>query len=212
MFVAVDTTRGDAVTGEDVHSDRSPGAANGGSGYRCLFCDASLSYTASPDEPRGHFVHDSDRSCLNNGNVSSQHRLGQEVVAKEVFNLLPTAHELIQMDLERQIGARSTFVIADVRVTAPVRLAVEVVYLSGGLDLQRRLQTLFAQGYAGMIVVLTDGVSSPERINRHLRKVGEIRVGRFDPHSFELHVGSVVTPERIDLHSPRWNSVPAYLA
>jgi hypothetical protein len=119
---------------------------------------------------------------------------------------------VIQIDLERQIGAQSAFVIADVRVTMPVRLAVEVVYLSAGLDLQRRLRMLFSQGYAGMIVVVTNGVMSPRQVDQHLRKVGDIDVGRFDPRTLELQFGSIVTPEQVNLESSNWSRIPAHLS
>lgn len=213
MFVAIDISRGEAVTGVDVRTEESSPAPRTESAFRCLFCDEPLAYIPDPDSrPFGYFIHDTHETCLNDGNVSAHHRLGQEVVAKTVFNLLPTAHELIQIDLERQIGVKSTFVITDVRVTTPVRLAVEVVYLSAGLDLQRRLRMLFSQGYAGMIVVVTNGLMSPRRVDQHLGKVGNIRVGRFDPWTLELQFGSIMTPEQIDLDSPAWSRIPTYLA
>lgn len=213
MFVAIDISRGEAVTGIDIHTEGSSLAPRTESAYRCLFCNEPLTYIPDPDSgPFGYFVHDTDETCLNDGNVSAHHRLGQEVVAKTVFNLLPTGHDVIEIDLERQIGVQSAFVIADVRVTMPVRLAVEVVYLSAGLDLQRRLRMLFAQGYVGMIVVVVNGLMSPRQVDRHLRKVGDIRAGKFDPWSLDLQFGSVVTPDRVNLDSPNWNNVPAYLS
>lgn len=213
MFVATDITRGEAVTGVDVRREGSSPIQRTESDYRCLFCNEPLAYIANPDSgPFGYFVHDARKSCLNDGNVSARHRLGQEVVAKTVFNLFPTDNELIQIDLERQIGVQSAFVITDVRVTTPVHLAVEVVYLSAGLNLRRRLRMLFAQGYTGMIIVVVNGLMSPEEVNRHLRKVGNIRVGQFDPQTFDLQIGSIVTPDRVNLESPGWNHIPSYLS
>jgi len=213
MFVAIDIIRGEAVTGLDAHTEGSSPAPQTGSTYRCLFCNEPLTYVADPDDRLfGYFVHDTGKDCLNDGNISAHHRLGQEVVAQTVVNLLPTSHELIQIDLERQIGVQSTFVIADVRVSQPVRLAVEVVYLSAGLDLQRRLQMLFAQGYVGMIIVIANGLMSPRRVNQHLDKVGDIRAGKFDPWTLDIQFGSVVTPDRVNLSSPEWDNVPAYLS
>jgi hypothetical protein len=144
--------------------------------------------------------------------MSMPHRLGEEVIAKTLFNALSSECELTEIDLERRIGASEDFVIADVRVNAPIRLAVEVVYLSSELDLRRRLRTLFRQGYAGMIIVVSNGKLSRAQIERHLSKVGTIRIGRFDPQTVALELGSVVTPDQIDLETPVWNRVPAYLS
>jgi hypothetical protein len=144
--------------------------------------------------------------------MSMPHRLGEEVIAKTLFNLFSTRYELTQIDLERRIGASEDFVIADVRVTEPIRLAIEVVYLTSDLDLRRRFRTLFRQDYSGMIIVVSNGKLSQTQIERHLSKVGTIRVGRFDPQTVALELGSVVTPDQIDLETPVWNRVPAYVS
>lgn len=209
MFVAIDLANDQAVTGIELHDNESqPGSRTN---YRCLFCDSILEYMDSSRQ-FGYFTHAKDKSCINDGNVSDAHRLAQEVVAKEIVNRLPIDHDLIEIDLERHIGVESTFVITDVRVTEPVQLAVEVMYLSAGLNLQHRLQTLFAQKYVGMVIVVTDGLMSPRRIDRHLRKVCDIHVGRFDPRTKELQFGSVMTPNQVDLDSASWDRVPASLS
>jgi hypothetical protein len=140
------------------------------------------------------------------------HRLGEEVIAKTLFNVLSSECEVTEIDLERRIGATEDFVIADVRVTEPIQLAVEVVYLSSELDLRRRFRTLFRQGYAAMIIVVTNGELSQTQLERHLSKVGTVSVGRFDPQTLALQFGSIVTPNQIDLETPVWNNVPAYLS
>jgi hypothetical protein len=86
------------------------------------------------------------------------------------------------------------------------------VYLSSELDLRRRLRTLFRQGYAGMIIIVTNGKLSQTRVERHLGKVGTVRVGRFDPQTLTLQFGSVITPNQIDLETPVWNNVPSYIS
>jgi hypothetical protein len=209
MFVAIDLISDRAVTGIELHNDESRPELR--TDYQCLFCDSVLGYMDS-SRRFGYFTHPGNRTCINDGNVSDAHRLAQEVVAKEIVNRLPIDHELIDIDLERHIGVDSKFVIADIRVTEPIQLAVEVVYLSPGLDLQRRLRTLFSQGYAGMVIVVKDGLMSPRRINHHLRKVSDVQVGRFDPRSVELQFGSVITPDQIDPDSADWDHVPACLS
>jgi hypothetical protein len=216
MFVAIDTIQETAVTGPNVRRETHPQAirADGGAAYRCLCCDAPLTYNGEAGTGLfGYFTHSNDHGpCVSDGGMSMPHRLGEEVIAKTLFNLFSTRYELTQIDLERRIGASEDFVIADVRVTEPIRLAIEVVYLSSDLDLRRRFRTLFRQDYSGMIIVVSNGKLSQTQIERHLSKVGTIRVGRFDPQTVALELGSVVTPDQIDLETPVWNRVPAYVS
>lgn len=53
---------------------------------------------------------------------------------------------------------------------------------------------------------------SQTQLERHLSKVGTVSVGRFDPQTLALQFGSIVTPNQIDLETPVWNNVPAYLS
>jgi hypothetical protein len=53
---------------------------------------------------------------------------------------------------------------------------------------------------------------SQTQLERHLSKVGTVSVGRFDPQMLALQFGSIVTPNQIDLETPVWNNVPAYLS
>ena len=216
MFVAIDTIQETAVTGPNVHRETHPQPvrADGGAAYRCLCCGAPLTYNCGPGSGLfEYFTHAPEHgSCVSDGGMSMPHRLGEEVIAKTLFNTLSSECELTEIDLERRIGATEDFVIADVRVAEPIQLAVEVVYLSSDLDLQRRFQTLFRQGYAAMIIVVTNGELSQTQLERHLSKVGTVSVGRFDPQSLALQFGSIVTPNQIDLETPVWNNVPAYLS
>jgi hypothetical protein len=209
MFVAIDTSRDRAVTGLEIRESESQPESR--MDYQCPFCDSTLIYMDSPNRFK-FFTHPHNTTCINAGNVSDAHRLAQEVVAKQIIDRLPVNHDLIKIDLERHIGSESQFVITDVRITEPIQLAVEVVYLSPGLDLQRRLRTLFAQGYAGMVIVVADGRMSPGRIEHHLRKVCDVHVGRFDPQTGELRFGSVMTPDEVDLNSANWDNLPACLS
>lgn len=225
MLAAIDTAREVAVTGQEVYENDSYAEcltkekkespqqiSTSEARFRCLCCDEPLVYrgieAATPIE---WFAH-KHGGCVSDGNMSMAHRLGQEMTARALFNLLPTGRGATQIDLERRIGTGSGFVIADVRVFEPIQLAVEVVNLSTELNLRRRLETLFELGYAGMIIVVTTGELSATQLERHLSKVGTIRIGRFDSRTLTLEFGSVVTPDVVDLETPVWNSVPAYLS
>ena len=214
LIVAIDTTSEKAVSGIEAKTPDSPQSpvSELASRFECLFCGENVEYNSkSGDSPQSPFMH-TNETCIDHANVSTGHQLGQQIVAKNVVNQLPFNYKSIDVDLERWIGSRSEFIIADVRVSEPVQFAVEVIYSSSGLNLHRRLQTLFHEGYSGMIVALTNGRVSPERIEEHLQKIGDIRVGRFDPYNLKLRFGSIVSSEQVNLGSPSWGRLPAYLA
>lgn len=216
MFTAINRRKQTAVTGVEVETETrsEPLKTDGGTAYRCLCCDAPLTYNeASPERPFEYFVHKGENeACVSDGGMSTFHRLAEEVTAMRLFNELQRNGEPTQIDLERRIGVAEDFIIADVRVMRPVRLAVEVVYLTSGLDLRRRLRTLFREGYAAMIIVVTGSELSQAQIERHLGEVGAVRVGQFDPQTLALQFGSMITPDQIDLETPVWNRIPAYLS
>jgi hypothetical protein len=216
MFVAIDTDQEVAVTGSEVEIEtRSESLkTDGGVAYRCLCCGRPLTYNESSlEQPFEYFTHrHGDGECISDGGMSPPHRLGEECIAKTLFNELSAGNELTQIDLERWVGVAEDFIIADIRVAEPIQLAVEVVFLTSDLDLRRWFQTLFTRGYGGMIVVVTGGELSRERIQRNLNKVGDVRIGMFDPQTLTLELGSSITPHHLDLNTPVWNRLPAYLS
>lgn len=216
MLVACDSKQGKAVLGTEVvsrgdqESNRSTSESHR---YRCLCCDSTLQFNRRPGNSWfEYFLHENDDECINDGNVSPAHRLGQEVVSKRIYNSLPEYHSPVHMEIEGRIGGGTDFVISDVRLSEPYQVAVEIVYLSKHISLRRRLKTLFDQNYAAMLIVLTNGRISPERVEHHLKKVAPIKVGRFDPETLKLRLGSVITPSQIDPANTRWDLVPKYLS
>ena len=217
MFVAVDAAAGRAVAGPAVATATAGAAATGDADgvYECLFCGESLTYAGETHGSTGrfeYFTHDRrGNDCCANANASGWHRLGQEVVAQRLYNWLPHGNRAVHLDVERRVGTASEFIIADIRVTMPVQLAVEVVYTNRKLDLRRRLQTVFDQGYAAMVMLLTNGALTPASIERSLTQIGTVEIGRVDPETKQVQLGSIITPEDIDFETPQWEVVPAYL-
>lgn len=212
MLIAVDTDTNTIVTGpRDTPAETPPGR------YQCLFCETQLDPTVpSPDDPLEAFTHANGTDCLDNDNASTAHRIGEELIGRELCQWLHQWFEVppqaIAIAAEKHVGTDVEWMVADVRVSHPVQLAVEVVYLSSALKLRERLQVLFEQEYSGMVAVVADGQVSPHRIERHLSTVGAIQVGEVDPDRLEASIGSVVTPDRVDLSPDAWQSVPAFLA
>ena len=209
MFVAVNTTTDTVVTGALV-------AATASGQYECLFCETPLVADTAAEDPLEAFTHANGTDCLHNDNASRAHRIGEELISRELcqwlshwFGLSP---QEVTVAAEKHVGTDATWMIADVRVSDPIQLAVEVVYLSSSLNLRERLALLFDQEYTGMVVVVANGGVSPMRIERHLSSVGAIQVGTVDPDRFEASIGSVLTPDHVDLSPDAWQPVPAYLA
>lgn len=203
MFVAIDTETARVVT--------SPPARPTASRYRCLFCDAPLAATTDSQTP-GAFGHVTTEPCQTLGNVSKFHRLGQELVSAQLCNWLPVAPRTIAIALEKRVGSDTEFIVADVRITDPVRLVVEVVYQASTNRLRDRLQRAFADEYGAMVVVLTNADVSAARIERDLAAVGAVSVGRVNPFETRVTIGSVITPDQIELAPAAWEAVPTYLA
>jgi len=210
MFVAIDDRQNVAVSAEDITTQEH--THNSSDHYRCLICDEPLEFTGSETSQVHSFRHiDRGESCFAGGNTSMCHRIGQEVAMKRLYNLLPNESQLAEVDLERRVGGTSDFVIADL-LSEPARVVIEIVYKNNHMSLKRRLRTLFAEGYAVMIVVVTTASITPDRLEHHLKQVGPIRVGRFDPATSTLSLGSLIQPDMVDFDAPVWDSVPHYLS
>ena len=208
MFVALDVHRDVVVSADELmmkHADHNSVK------YRCLFCDGDVEFCGSSASQYGCFRHlDCEEPCVADGNVSTFHRIAQEAAAKKMYNLLPDGSGLDDVDLEQRIGGTSDFVVADM-LSKPARIAIEVIHKNTDISLKRRLQTLFAEGYAVMVVVVTTSSPSPDRIEYHLKQVGPIRVGRFDPQTWSMSLGSLIRPGAIDIDTPVWEGLPDYL-
>ena len=208
MFVAIDDLRETAVSADEIAAGDL--ADNSRDQYRCLACGAPLEFKESDGPQADSFRHrDQGESCVAGGNTSSCHRLAQEIAMKRLYNLLPNTPHLAKVDLEKRIGGRSDFVIADL-LSESARVVVEIIYQNSHLSLQRRLRTLFDEGYAVMIVVVTNARISPDRLDHHLKQIGQIRVGRFDPTTWSLSLGSLIRPDTVDLDAAVWDILPNY--
>lgn len=216
MFTAFDTRTKSAVIGPEVddRTEHENETMECSSRYRCLACNARLEYERNPEDgPFNYFTRiTGNGDCINDGNVSLFHRLGQEIIVKTIFNWLPQSGETVHFEIEKRVGSPSNFVISDVIVSEPAQIAIEVVYLNNQICLQRRLKTLLTQGYSVMYIFLTNGQISPTQAEHHLQKIFSIQVGRFDPQSLDLRLGSVVSPENTDPDDLDWDSVPDYLS
>ena len=211
MIVALDTDRDVAISVDEItNQERMYNSRS--SRYRCLFCGEVMKFHGRSESHHDSFQHrDHEDPCVADGNSSTTHRVGQELVAKRIYNLLPAKSGLDDIDLEQRIGDASDFVVVDL-LSKPVGVAVEIIYKNSDISLKRRLQTLFDEGYAVMMMVVTTSHLSPDQLENHLNQVGSVTVGRIDLTTLQMTLGSLIRPETIDIDAPVWDALPNYLS
>ena len=208
MYVALDPDQGIAVSVDDLDPNQMDHLHGR---YRCLLCDSRLKVSQSDDGQRGCFRHhNGGDTCVADGNTSASHRLGQEFAAMKLYNLLPHGTDLAEVDLEQRIGSPSDFVIVDT-VSKPALVAVEIIYKNTNISLKRRLRTLFNAGYGVMLIVVKNSGVNPDRLEHYLKQLGAIRVGRLDPTTLKMSLGSLIKRDTVNLDAPAWDRMPAYL-
>lgn len=179
----------------------------------CPLCGKDVTYDKTADHPLQSFHHrDGSIDCIDSDAYSDGHRLPVEVCVKTVHNRIrETTGEQVHIDVERWIGSPRDFAITDVRVTDPLKIAVEVFHRSSDLELSRRLGRMFREGYRVYLVFTADGRHSVDRVNKHIRKISPLRVGRFDPGTMEVALGDLFSQDRTQLNKPAGESLPDYL-
>lgn len=180
---------------------------------RCPLCDNPVK-TRSTDQPLEYFTHeDGSPDCFHSDGVSDEHRLAVEVSVKAVHNrICEVTGESVEIDIERRIGSRSQFVITDVMVTSPLRVAAEIYYRPGKLALGRRLKTMFNHDCRTYLIFHTGGQLNTDRVERHLQKVAPLCVGRFNPENLEVSLGDLFTAQQLDLSREICDQLPNYIA
>ena len=182
---------------------------------RCPLCDKKINIDShTPDKPLEYFSHrDESRDCFHSDGVSDEHRLAVEVSIKAFHNrICEVTGESVEIDIERRVGSRSQFVITDIMVTSPLRVAAEIYYRPGKLGLGRRLSTMFNYDCRTYLIFHTGGQLNTDRVERHLQKVAPLSVGRFNPENLEVTLGDLFTEHQIDLDRQARNQLPNYIA
>lgn len=184
-------------------------------GYTCPSCGKSVIYNdASTDQPFEYFEHaDGSTDCFETSSVSDAHRVATEITLKALYNRIrEVTGETVEIDVERWIGVREDFVIADVRVTSPVQVAAEIYYKSARLALGRKLNTMFKNGYQTYLIIHRDGCHDADRIERYIRRVAPLHVGRFNPTTLKVNLGDLFSDQKFELNSANREQLPNYIA
>lgn len=180
MIVAFDTKQQKGVAGPPLHCDSEDREQHGR--YECIACGEPLTYQSDGPET---FVHEG-ASCVKTGNMSDQHRIAEELVGKELLNCLSLPS--CTLELETRVGSAPNFVIADVCVREPLKLAVEVIHSNTSIPDPRRLQAYADAGYAVTYVAVEDTQESAPTID------ASVDIGRCNLTTYNVTWGSIINP------------------
>jgi hypothetical protein len=179
----------------------------------CPLCGAEVIYNNSSASTRfDSFRHyDESDDCFCTEATSDDYRLAEELAVRTLNNRLRrVTDDPIKINVEKKIGTRSDFIIADVRVTSPIKITAEIYYKSERLGLGRRLQTLFENDYQTYCIFHIDGKHNVDRVEQHLQRLSHNRVGRFDPDTLDLTLGDPFT-DKINLDQATRDTIPNYI-
>jgi hypothetical protein len=150
--------------------------------------------------------------CFAIESASDSHRLGVELTVKALYNRVREISGLpVEIDVERRIGGKSNFVIADVRMSSPFQIVAEVYYKKVYLGLVRRLQTLFANEYQVYFVFHTSGRHDVDQVEQEIQQIAPLQVGRFDPDSLEVSLGDLFSKEHVPVGKEVRDSLPVHI-
>ncbi len=214
MFIAKEKHHNRIITGAEVRSLNSAQKSKIIDNIVCPACKKSVNYHNSiKADPLLCFDHtDGSDDCYASDAVSDEHRLCAEVVLSTLHNRVNEATEMpVDVDLERRIGDRSDFVITDVRVASPVKIAAEVYYKTQRLALRRRLSTMFRHDYGAFLIICTGGCHEHDRVEQDLSYLTSLKIGQFDPQTAELYLGDFFTRHNIDIMGIDYEKTPAYI-
>jgi len=183
--------------------------------FTCPICKKRVDYNDAPsNRPFGYFSHaDGSPDCFRTNSVSDEHRVATEITLKVLHNRIrEVTGEPVEIDIERWIGIRENFVIADVRVTSPLQVAAEVYYKAERLALGRKLNTMFENGYRTYIVFHREGSHDVDRVERYIRRITPLQLGRFHPETLKLTLGDLFSEQQIEFNSTNRARLPDYIA
>ena len=179
----------------------------------CPICDKQLTYNRSAQHPFDYFAHrDETPDCTATNSATEGHRLPVEIAIKMIHNRIrEVTGKRVDIDVERRIGTKRNFKITDIRVTHPLKIAAEVYFQASELELLRRLQTMFSNGYRAYVIFNIDGRYNVSKVERDIQRTAPLRVGRFDPTTMELSLGDLFDRSRILSDESDREQLPNYL-
>jgi len=180
-------------------------------GVVCPICGKTVKYTPTAEHPFEFFLHeDGSANCFESDRDSIKHSRAVEAVLAVIYNrLVEITQKPIEIDIERQIGSSTKFVIADVRVADPIQVAAEIFYRTDDLELRRRLAALSKNDYRTWLIFHDDGAHNIRRIQRYFQEVTPLSVGRYNAETLEVTLGDLFSKDKIDYSKA--SNIPNYI-
>jgi hypothetical protein len=214
MFVAKSDDFQQVVLGSELQRDGQTQDSRITKNLSCVICGTAVKYNpAAEGDYFEYFSHtDGSPDCFESESTSDEHRLAVEVSVKSLYNRIQEVTGApIEINVEKWVGEQPDFIITDIRIASPVKIAIEVFYKASQLGLRRRLSTIFENGYRAYLIFHTSGKHNVDRIQRHLQKTTSLHIGRFDAETLEVSLGDLVTTERVEFSKSDREQLPDYI-
>jgi len=215
MIVAISDKSGRIYSGPEIESFiRYYSLAQSHEWFSCPICGKDVTYHPySINGDFDYFTHtDGSSDCFQSESVSDEHQVATEFAVKLLYNRIrELTGKPVEINVEKWVGVRENFVITDVRVSSPLQIAAEVFYKVQPLSLTRRLSTMFDNDYRSYLVFHLEGCHDVDKIERHIQQVAPLRIGRFNPDTFELTLGDLFSKDKISLDLFNRELLPNYI-
>jgi hypothetical protein len=210
MYIAKDTELQHVVSGAEAEGCSDSMLQRD---LRCPICEKQVVYNSSAESRFEYFTHsDTSPDCTASDSVSDGHRLPVEVAIKSIHNRIQdVSGEPVEVDVEKWVGSKRNFKIADIIVSEPLRIVAEVFHKASDLELSRRLVTMFNHGYSVYLIFTANGRHNVASVEQDIQRIAPLRIGRFDPSRVELSLGDLFTPEHIQFDQETREALPRYL-
>lgn len=183
-------------------------------GLSCPLCGIEVEYNPSSRASLiDKFEHkDGSVDCFATDSVSYEHRIAVEVVVKELYNhISQVTGSPIEIDVEKWIGSQPNFIITDIRISSPLKIAAEVFYGASRLELHRRMETIFNNDYRVYLIFHLSGRHDVDRVERYIQQISALELGRFNPNSLTVTLGDLFTENRIKITQLTRERLPDYI-
>ena len=203
MFIAIHQQSDQLVSGIDILDPESSLCRT--DSYRCLLCSESVKFERG-DEQYQFFTHTMDEDdCFYDPKNSHVHQTACQKAIKTFCTRLDCDRSSVELETEVRKGGAMTR--ADVLISDPDPIAIEVFYKSRMGALYRKLNVLLSNGYSCYVICVADRdhnlAHTPEQFDRSLQKYGPVEVGRYLFEFNRLSIGTRITDELVDLVPPR---------
>ena len=205
MFIAIHEATDELISGVDILDPVT--TLEKTDSYRCLLCNEEVKYSRG-NEFYQFFSHLGEDDCFEDPRTSHIHQTGCQKAIKTVCTEL--GYDRNSVEIEKEIHGEGVGTTrADVVVTQPDPIAIEVYYRSRFGALSRKLRTMLHEGYDCYVICVAADLAeykpahAPEQFDESLQHLGDIQAGRYVPSVNKLLLGTRITEQQVDFTAYR---------